>query len=68
MQESIEFQGSDSVLNEVKGEQKSKQIVLEFPDGMSQNIVVVSTLDNLMKNLKHIPMDKLNEFVNKYAV
>lgn len=68
MQETIKFKGSDSMLNDVRGEQKSKQIVLEFPDGMSQNIVVVSTLDNLMKNIKHIPMDKLNDFVNKYAV
>jgi len=40
----------------------------EYPDGFQDNIVTVSALEKMFANLDRIPVDKLDEFVDKYAV
>ncbi len=43
-------------------------LCMEFPEGFSSNLVLMSAIEKLINNIDKIPADKLDEFVDIYAV
>lgn len=55
--------------DEVNGLQdEADKMYFEYPTNFNNNIVMVSALEKMFANLDRIPVDKLDEFVDQYAV
>lgn len=40
----------------------------EYPDGFVPNIIMDSALEKMFANIRNIPADKLDEFVDQYSI